>query len=450
MNNVITRRQALRTFMLGAVALSFPVRVRAAAANRQLRLAFIGVGGKGRDTVRSMTEHHFVAFADVDDARAHAIYSQFPSVPQYRDYRTLLDKHHRDIDGVVISTPDHLHFPMAVAALDAGKHVYLEKPLCTTIWECRQLAAAAARSHVKTQIGTQGHSLEGLRVLREWIDGGAVGRVHTVVLWSDRFSTRDSIWSETPAAGEAVPKTLDWNLWLGPRPLRDYSSLYVPGRWRNWWDFGSGPVGDIGVHMFDALTYALDLEQPDVVHAETPGISAFTCPPWSKLVWDFPARGQHPPVAVHWIGGVRNGKPVKPDDVPRLPRELVQQTANGMAFAGSEGTLFIPDMRASVRPRLFPVEREREFLASPPARRLPRPKGGHYQDWVDAILDDRPASTPFAYGASLTERVLLGTLAQRTGRPVKWRPEAMRAEDNPEADALLRPRVRAEWKSLYD
>jgi predicted dehydrogenase len=396
-----------------------------------------------------LTAHHFTAFADVDDARAGDIYRAFPSVPHYRDYRTLLDRHHREIDGVVISTPDHLHFPMAIAALEAGKHVYLEKPLCTTIWECRQLAAAAARAGVQTQIGTHGHSFDGLRVLREWLDAGAIGAVHTVILWSSRFKPENAVWSETPATGEKIPETLDWNLWLGPRPYRAYSHLYTPALWRNWWDFGGGPITDIGVHMFDALTYALDLAHPDRVDAETPGISAQTCPPWSKVNWAFPARSRHPAVNVHWFGGTRDGRILKPDDVPRMPRELVEKTENGMAFVGTEGTLFIPDMRASMRPRLFPAEREREFLASPPPRRLRRRKGGHLQDWTDAILDRGATSAPFAYGAALTERVLLGTLAQRTGQPVKWQPETMRADGNPAADALLRPRVREEWESVY-
>lgn len=444
-----TRRQAIGAMAGAAALLAMPRRLRAAAPAGQLRLAFIGVGGQGRNAIKTLTDQHYVAFADVDDRRAAATYGEFPAVPHYRDSRVMLDRHHGEIDGVVISTPDHLHHPMAVAALQLGLHVYLEKPLASTIWEGRQLqAAAAARPDLRTQLGTHGHSFEALRVLREWLDAGAAGRMQTVYLWSDRLSPQISVWSETPAAGESAPDTLDWELWLGPRPARPYSPLFLPLRWRNWWQFGSGALGDIAVHMFDALRFALDLGFPELVEADVPARSRFTAPPWSTVRWQFPTRGSHPPVEVRWWNGTREGQLLKPPEIPRLPVERIAATPNGMAFVGDAGTLFIPDMRASSRPRIFPLEREQEFLATPPSRTLPRPKGDHYHDWINAILEHRAAGAPFSYGAPLTETVLLGVLAQQTGAPIRWDAAAMRATGTPAADALIKPEIRPGWEFL--
>lgn len=435
----LTRRQALGRLAAGSIALALPRRVRAAAGPERLRLAFFGVGGRGRSNVANLASQELVAFADVDDARAAAAYREHPAVPHYRDYRRLLDRHAAGIDGVVISTPDHLHLPMALAALRAGKHVYLEKPLATTIWECQELQRAAEQARVSTQLGVHGHGFEALRVLREWIDAGAAGRVHTVVLWSDRLKPGEFVAFDAPAPATPVPETLDWDLWLGPRPARPYHPAYAPSRWRNWWNFGSGAVADIGVHMFDVLKFALDLGDPSLVTAESSPPLACTAPAWSRVEWTFPG------VTVSWIGGYRDGRLVKPDDVPRLPRDLVQRTDNGMAFVGSEATLFIPDMRASVRPRIFPLERETEFVAARPPATLPRPVGGHYEDWLQAIRTGRPAGAPFSYGAPLTETVLLGTIAQRTGRPVRWSRHDGGFVDNPAAAELVRPPLRKGW-----
>lgn len=439
----ITRRQALGTFAAAGAALALGRRARAASPAPKLRLAFFGVGGRGRSNVLNFADHEFVAFADVDDERASEIYAQFPAVPRYRDYRKLLDRHAHGIDGIVISTPDHLHLTMGVAAIAAGKHIYLEKPLAPTLWECRELQRAAEHSRVRTQLGVHGHSFEALRVLREWLDAGAAGKIERIVLWSDRMKPKDFVTADAPPPALPVPPTLDWDLWLGTRRPRPYNPLYVPNRWRNWWDFGAGPLTDIGVHMFDVLTFAFDLGYPERVTAETAARSPLTAPAWSRVEWEFSARPGREPLSVEWIGGYRGDVLVKPREVPRVPTEVVAKTENAIAIVGSAATLFIPDMRASVRPRIYPLAREQEFMAALPPRTLPRPKGGHHQDWIDAILQDRPASAPLSYGAPLTETVLLGTLAQRTGKPIRWNPQTMRFVDNPEAAALVRPELRA-------
>lgn len=409
-----------------------------------MRLAFVGVGGQGAANLRTLTRHRFAAFADVDDTMAAPAYRDYPDVPRYRDFRRLLDRHAGELDGVIISTPDHSHHPIARAVMAAGLNVYIEKPLATTIWECRDLAEIARRQGVRTQLGVQGHHHGALRVLREWLDAGAIGPVRTVYLWTDRMQPVRYTASDALALGETPPPTLDWDLWLADRPSRPYSPLYVPNRWRNWWNFGTGPLGDIGAHMFDVVEFALEVGFPDLVEAETPWRNAFTAPPWSRVRWAFPARGNRPPLVIHWCNGTRNGAFVRPEAVPRLPAELISSSSNGMAFVGDDGTAFIPDMRASSVPRIFPPEREADVLAHRPLKTLPRPKGTHFDDWFSAIRDGREAGANFDFGAPLTEVVLLGQLAQRTALPIRWDRAAMRAINNPEADALIRPPLRTD------
>jgi predicted dehydrogenase len=446
-----TRRQALRSLaLIGASTLARPsaraepTTTKTTAQNKPepMRLAFVGVGGQGAANLRGLTDHRFMAFADVDDAMAAPVYRDFPDVPRFRDFRRLLDAHAGGLDGIVVSTPDHSHHPIARAIMQAGLNVYVEKPLATTIWECRDLADAARRHGVFTQLGVQGHHNGALRVLREWLDAGAIGPVRTVYLWTDRMQPVRYTSADALAPGETPPPTLAWDLWLADRPERPYSPLYVPNRWRNWWGFGTGPLGDIGAHMFDVVEFALEAGFPDLVEAETPWRNAFTAPPWSRVRWDFPARGTRPPLVVHWCNGTRDGAFVRPDAVPHLPAELIASATNGMAFVGDDGTAFIPDMRASSVPRIFPPEREADVLAHRPPPTLPRPKGTHFDDWFAAIRDGREAGANFDYGAALTEVVLLGQLAQRTGQPVRWDRAAMRAINNPEADTLVRPPLR--------
>lgn len=435
----LTRRQTLKTLTTGAAASLFIPRLLKGAPSDQLRLAFIGAGGWAWQAVRSNVDQHYVAFCDVDEARGGRAYAEFPHVPHYRDIRQMLDRHANEIDAVVITTPDHSHYPLTMAAMAAGKHVYLEKPMATTPWECRRIAAGADHYGVTTQLGLQGHSAEGLRVLREWVEADTVGPITDVWLWTDRTQPRISEWSTVAPASETPPDTLNWSGWLADRPARPYSSRYAPTKWRNWWGFGSGAICDIGMHMFDVVRATFDTEFPEVVEAEVSGVSAFTIPQWANLEWHFPAKGKRGPLRVHWRNGWRDGKQNSPPHIPHIPDEVIAATTNGMAFGGPEGTLFIPEMRATRRPKIYPETREREVMASPPAKRLPRLKGGHFADFFNAIRNGHQAGANFAYGAALTEQVLLGTLAQRTLKPIHWNAVKMHAEGVPEADQFVRP-----------
>jgi predicted dehydrogenase len=419
-----------------------------AAPSDQLRLAFIGVGGWGAGSVRSLTEQQYVAFCDVDDDRAAGSFKAYPDVPRYRDTRRLLDRHAHEIDGIVITTPDHSHYPLAMACMEAGLNVYLEKPMATTAWECRRIAAAARHQGVVTQLGVQGHSMQGLPILREWIDAGVIGKVTDVWFWTDRTQQGISEWAEVLPMQDPVPETMDWRLWLADRPDRPFSRRYAPQRWRSWWGFGSGAICDIGTHMFDVLRYVFETEFPTTVEAEVFGRSAFTVPRWAKLHFEFPARGDRSALRVHWRNGWKDGAQLFPEAIPHLTTEVIRSAEDGgMAFVGAEGTIFYADMRASTRPRIFPKEREQEILANRPEERLPRVHGGHFANWFEAIRTKGRAAADFSYGAALTEQVLLGALAQRTGEIIRWDAATMTAIGAPLATALARPERREDaWQ----
>ncbi|NBR09732.1 MAG: gfo/Idh/MocA family oxidoreductase, partial [Opitutaceae bacterium] len=320
----------MRRLALGAAgAWAFPAVVRARAggpsANSRINLAFVGVGGKGREPALSLSANNYVAFCDVDPNRAVDAYKQFPNVPQFKDFRAMFDRLGREIDAVVISTPDHAHYTTGMVAMQLGKHVYIEKPLAPTIWETRQLHAMAKKSGVVTQMGIQGHSLTGLRVLKEWIDAGAVGE-------TDGFP---------------------WEVWLSGRRPRPYTSRYVPQAWRSWWDFGSGAIGDIAVHMMDVVETVLGVGFPNRVTDNSPHRGGPTVPRCSDTLYEYPARGSRPAVKLHWCNGYKGDVLNKPAAVPHVPAALIAKETNVIAFVGTRGTILVPDMRASSRPQIF-------------------------------------------------------------------------------------------------
>ena len=404
------------------------------------------MGGRGEEASLSLGAENYVAFCDVDPIRAAKAYTQFPSVPQFQDFRVMFDRLGKQIDAVIISAPDHAHYTAGMAAMQLGKHVYIEKPLAPTIWETRQLHAMARKSKVVTQMGIQGHSFAGLRVLKEWIDAGAVGDITDAYLWTDRLNLQRWSGLQGDAPAEPIPAGFPWELWLSGRRPRGYSSRYVPQAWRSWWDFGSGAIGDIAVHMMDVVEFTLGVGFPTRVTDESPHRGGPTVPRCSDTVFEYPARGTRPALKVHWCNGYKGDVLNKPVAVPHVPAELIARETNVIAFAGTRGTIAVPDMRASSRPQIFPVELERDFTARLPAPTLPRLKGSHFEDWMRAIRTGGKAGADFDYSAPLTEAVLLGTLAQRTGQPIVWDREKMRALDVPAANALLQPELAPEWQ----
>ena len=450
----ITRRRFLAASATGLFGFQyFPGKLWGAdAPSNRLNLACVGVGARGIGVanLKSCAHENIVALCDVDADYAAPTFAAYPRARTYADYRVMLEKQ-KDIDAVIVATPDHTHAVITLAAMAAGKHVYCQKPLTRTVAEARRVAAAAKRHGVQTQMGNQGHSSEHLRVLKEWIDAGIIGPVREVHAWTDRPVGGDP-WSTyliqaRPAATPSVPATLNWDLWLGPAPERPYHPDYHPLTWRAWYDFGTGSLGDMGCHVLDPVFWALDLGAPSTVQATTthwePDVSAETFPRASVVRYQFPARGERPPVALTWYDG-RLMPPIPPElEAGRtLPK-------TGALIIGDKGTLVHGSHGASAL-RLLPESRMRDLVRPP--RTLPRIAGGHEQDWLRACKEGpggRAASAEFGYGAALTEMVLLGVVAIRHPNVrLEWDAAAARFTNSAEANALIDPPARAGWSTV--
>ena len=432
------------TAALGMAGLS-AAKLRAASPNNKLNIAAIGVGGMGSGNIEKCSEENIVALCDVDLKRGQKTFGAHPKAKRFRDFRVMLDKMEKEIDAVIIATPDHTHAVATMDAMRRGKHVYTQKPLTHTIWEARQLTEASKRYGVATQMGNQGHSSNGARQTVEWIRSGVIGEVREVHCWSDRplrgtrFEKR-LYWPQgvanRPEKKEAVPDTLDWDLWLGPAPYRDYSSAYVPFDWRGWWDFGTGALGDMGCHIIDHPYWALKLGYPTSVEASSTHIYSETAPLASLVTYNFPARGELPPVRMVWYdGGI---KPPRPEELE--PHE--EWPVDGVLYVGDRGKIMHKSHGG--KPTLLPLSRMNDFQR--PDETLPRIKGSHEQNWIDACKGGAPACSDFNYSGPLTEVVLLGNLAIRTEGHLLWDGPNMRVTNNEAANEFVRREYRQGWK----
>jgi predicted dehydrogenase len=421
----------------------------AEAPSNKLNLAAIGVGAKGQGTanLRACAGENIVALCDVDADYAAPTFARYPSAKTYADFRVMLEKQ-KDIDAVIIATPDHTHAVITLATLAAGKHVYCQKPLTHTVREARTITAAARRAKVQTQMGNQGHSSESIRLLKEWLAAGVIGEVREVHAWTDRPVGGDP-WSNFAVQAQSkdtppVPATLNWDLWLGPVAHRPYHPDYHPLKWRAWLDFGTGPLGDMGCHIIDPAFWALDLGAPTTVEATTThwekDVSSQTFPRASIVRYKFPARGARPPVELTWYDG-RLQPPVPADLEPgrKLP-------GSGALIIGDKGTLLHGSHGAGGL-RLLPESRMKDFVR--PDKTLPRVVGSHEADWLRACKAGPGAPPPcstFEYGGALTETVLLGVLAMRLpNQRLTWDSANLQFTNNPAADALLHIPYRDGW-----
>lgn len=421
----------------------------AEAPSNKLNLAAIGVGAKGQGTanLRACAGENIVALCDVDADYAAPTFARYPEAKTYVDYRVMLEKQ-KDIDAVIIATPDHTHAVITLAALAAGKHVYCQKPLTHTVREARTITEAARRAKVQTQMGNQGHSSESIRLLKEWLAAGVIGDVREVHAWTDRPVGGDP-WSNFAVQAQSkdtppVPATLNWDLWLGPVAHRPYHPDYHPLKWRAWLDFGTGPLGDMGCHIIDPAFWALDLGAPTTVEATTThwekDVSSQTFPRASIVRYTFPARGARPPVALTWYDG-RLQPPVPADLEPgrKLP-------GSGALIIGDKGTLLHGSHGAGGL-RLLPESRMKDLVR--PDKTLPRVVGSHEADWLRACKAGPGAPPPcstFEYGGALTETVLLGVLAMRLpNQRLTWDSANLQFASNPAADALLHTPYRDGW-----
>ena len=406
--------------------------------NEKLDLGIIGAGGRGGENLKSLGTENIMCLCDVDEARAAGAFKQFPSAKRYQDFRVMLEKE-KSLDAVVVSAPDHIHAVASIMAMKLGKHVYCEKPLAHSIWEARKMRETAAKYKVATQMGTQGHAFEGSRRAVEVVQSGAIGEVRELHVWTDRPAGWWPQGIERPADTPPVPPTLAWDLWLGPAPARPYHPAYVPFKWRGFWDFGTGAIGDMGVHNLDTAFWALELGLPESVEIKDSAQRNHETPPlWSLLEFQFPARGHLPPVRMSWYDG---GK-LPPSEL-FFGEPIVQ---NGSLLVGSKGTLYTRDWHGGQNERdMFELLPRKQFEGfQPPKRRLSRP-GDHHQEWLRACKEGSPTGSNFAYASVLTEALLLGNLALRMGQRIEWDATHMRAKNCPEAGAFIRPHFRKGW-----
>jgi len=406
----------------------------APAPNDRLNIGFIGVGNRGLTNLAELHSEHVAALCDVDSRYLDEVSRRHPGAKRYVDFRELLEQ--ADLDAVVVSTPDHTHFPAAMLAMRRGLHVYCEKPLAHSISEVRQMAATARAQGVVTQTGNQHHATEGYRRTAEIIQSGVLGPIREVHAWTNR-----PIWPQgiaRPADRPAVPGYLNWDLWLGPAPERPYHGVYHPGGWRGWFDFGSGALGDMGPHLLDPVLWALDLAAPTIVAAEASGLQSESFPLASTVRFDFPERAGQPAVTLTWYDGDRQ-PPASVTGIERLPD-------NGVLFLGERAKLFAPSYggRPTVLPRTRNerIELPEPFLSSSP---------GHHLEWVRACKGQGEASCDFDYGARLTEICLVGKLAVRAsawrpGEELTWDRDLTQFSNAPELSRRIDRDYRTGWE----
>ncbi len=444
-SSTLNRRQFVRNSGVAASAIAFPnilISQDGVSPNNRLNVAAVGCGGKGAsDLIAASEGNNVVALCDVDERRAAGSFKKFPEAKRFTDFREMFDKAGKEIDAVTISTPDHMHFPIAMLAMSMGKHVCVQKPLTNTIWEARQLLKAARKYKVITQMGIQGHTGEGIRLLKEWLDADAIGEVREIIYWTNR-----PIWDQGPEfefPPQEVPETLDWTAWQGSVPERPYNKNICPRAWRAWWDYGCGALGDIGCHAMDAGFWALNLGAPEWAEASSTPFNELTAPKTSHITYWFPARGNRPGVKVTWMDGEM--KPPKPPGLEDN-RELGKQW--GQIFVGDKGTIFVSDAYCSSL-RIIPEDKMRTFIrdVNPPKvlKRSPTP-GQPQKEWIHCIKNGGVPGANFEYAAPLTEMVLVGNLALRSQRRIEWDTQNLRVTNHEASNQYVKREYRQGWE----
>lgn len=438
MTTLKNRREFLRQTALGTAGLwltASQAATRKVSPNEKLSLGIIGVAHQGGYDMNNVASENIVALCDVDDNLLDAAKRKFPAAKPYNDFRRLLDQ--KDIDAVVIATPDHTHAVAAAAALRSGRHVYCEKPLTRTISECRVVTDLARKHKRITQIGTQIHSGDNYHRVVALIQEGAIGPVNEVHVWVNATYGGKDAPKDTPP----VPANLHYDLWLGPVQPRPYHPDYVPFNWRHWWAFGGGALGDFGCHFLDLPHWALELRTPlsaEVV--DGPPVHPESTPPWLIVRYEYPTptgglpHSKNARVDLLKLAWYHGGK--KP---ALLPSAIAGQWDSGVLFLGGKGML-LADYTRHV------VMRDSEFKDYTAPQPINSDFTKHHREWIQAIKTGKPAASDFAYSGPLTEAALLGNVAFRAGRKIEWDSARLRAKNCPEADRFIHHDYRARWK----
>ncbi len=397
------------------------------SANDKLKILCVGTANRASANIDGVQDQDIVGLCDVDQNYLDRAAATFKSARTYADYREMIASESDSADAIVIATADHNHAPAAIRAINAGLHCYCEKPLTHTVREARVIAEAAKAKGVATQMGTQIHAGSNYRRVVEIVRSGAIGNVGEVHVWVGKG------WGggELPEETTAPPANLNWDLWLGPAPERPYAAgRYHPAQWRRWWDFGQGTLGDMGCHYMDLPFWALELRHPVSCEAEGPEVHPHTCPLGLTVRYKFPSRGDsRPPVDLTWYDGNQTPREVAGERVP----------GSGVMFVGSEGKLFATYSNY----KLFPSDKFAEF--EPPEPTIPD-SIGHHAEWIKACKDGSSTTCNFDYSGALTESVLLGNIAYRTGKQLDWDAGSLVATNCPEADKYIRKQYRKGWE----
>jgi len=460
-----SRRKFIKTSALAATAFTIVPRFVLGGKNHiapsdTLYIAGIGVGGKGESDLTECAKSPNVKISflcDVDDRRAAKSRLNFPDAPYYKDFRKMLDKEHKNIDAVTISTPDHTHAAAAMAAMEKGKHVYVQKPLTWSISEARTLTEAAVKYKIVTQMGNQGGSFDDVRKMKEMYDAGLIGDVTRVSAWTNR-----PIWPQgipVPSELQTIPSELDWDLWLGPAPAIPYYSGYVPFGWRGWTAFGTGALGDMACHILDPAFRILPIDYPSDVECSFTGtwgksfnevLIPESFPSSSVMYFTFPGKNGKPDIKLSWMdGGI---KPERPEELGA--DEPMGDWSGGIILEGTKGKM-IADCYGR-NPRLLPTSKMENLIVDQKLKRVPE---GHYVQWVNACMKGygkAELSSPFEYAGPFTESILLGVLAMKSyylrenekypgRRKLMWDAKNMKVTNVDIANSLVKREPRSGW-----
>jgi predicted dehydrogenase len=425
----ITRRGFLySSAAFGAAAIALPALLKIKSPGEKLNVAIIGVAGRGTAQLDAVVANENVAaLCDIDEKNLDKAGARIPQAKRFYDFREMLEKMGEKIDAVMVSTPDHTHAPASAMAMRMGKHCYCEKPLTHTVYEARTLAKIAKDKNLVTQMGTQIHATDNYRRVVEMVQAGAIGPVSEVSVWCDKS------WGggRRPKEISPIPSNIHWDEWIGPASFRPYNACYLPANWRRWWDFGNGTLGDMACHLIDLAFWALQLRHPISMEAEGPPIDEEGCPEKVIVRWDFPERGNMPPVKLTWCDG---------GNKPHLPAGCnIPVKKMGVLFIGKDGVL-LADYDSW---KLYPEEKFKDFKI--PRQSIPN-SIGHHQEFFQACKTGKPTTCNFDYAGALTEAVLLGGVSYRVGKKIEWDGPNMKAIDCPEADRYLRCDYRQGWE----
>lgn len=443
-----SRRDFIKSASVLSAGAVFIPNMMSCSPSGRLNIAVIGVGGQGKSNWSKLINQkdpkwneNIVALCDVDDNRAAEGYKTMPNAKRFKDYRVMFDKMHKEIDAVMVCTPDHSHFPAAMAAMQLGMHVIVEKPLAHNIWQLRTLKKAAHHYNVITQMANQGHATNGIRLVKEWYEAGLLGNVTEVLAWFDGPSFGPNQYfnkpESFPPAEQPVPANLDWDLWLGPAAYRPYNSIYVPKTWRSWFDFGNGEMGDWCCHTLDAPFWSLDLGMPDVVEAEfkTPVQDTGFVADQSVIRWEFPARGNKVPVKMRWYEGG-----LKPEIRPEWRVEKL--AGSGMIMVGDKNSL-VTGGRPNDPRLLMPMPEWEAFKSKLPEKTIPRTfEENPQREWIEAIKNGKVPGSNFDYATQLVEMALTGVLAQRFNTRIEYDAKNMKVTNHPELDVFVKEPAR--------